>query len=238
MKAFLAKCGWFALWIWFVVGLLFVAVQVMLITNTLGDPPKPIALEVALGIASFAWLAMAFPPLAKRVFGASFILKHSLRRWLFGSLFVIPLAAMVLSILVVNAFASFEAGTPEGKARAAREEAETVVQARADANRAQLEANMAMARDQQAEAEATRTAHVRGIEKCLGFSGSNRSLVKQVKEQLQDRSSFEHRSTTILSDGVVMEYAARNGFNALRVGTVTATIDPQTCEASGIAFSQ
>ena len=61
------------------------------------------------------------------------------------------------------------------------------------------------------------------------INGYNLPLVKYVKKNLHDPDSFEHVETKFkLMDSyavVVMEYRAKNGFNAMRLNQVTAKIN-------------
>ena len=67
-------------------------------------------------------------------------------------------------------------------------------------------------------------------EKCLSsYDGSNRELVRIVKENMNDPDSFEHAETLykLFKDYavVVMKYRGKNDFGALVLGSVTAKVN-------------
>lgn len=91
----------------------------------------------------------------------------------------------------------------------------------------------------EAEAEAARTAEERrkGFHCLSKWDGSHTGVVTYLKERLHDRDSFEHVETRITpeADGqhrLMMTYRAKNGFGALRLSGLVATVDHETCRAT------
>lgn len=78
---------------------------------------------------------------------------------------------------------------------------------------------------------------------CLNsWDGSHREVVRAVKNQLRDPSSFEHVQTRItpMSESgehrLTMTYRAKNGFGALTGGLVVATVRNATCSAQVLSI--
>lgn len=71
------------------------------------------------------------------------------------------------------------------------------------------------------------------------WDGSNRKLVKAVKNAMNDASSFEHINTSyIIKEGFVyarMDYRGKNGFGAFMKESVLAQIDPESGEVVSLA---
>lgn len=74
---------------------------------------------------------------------------------------------------------------------------------------------------------------------CLSSWDGSHSDVKKITEMsMRDPDSFEHIETRItpVSEGgshrLTMKYRARNGFGGMTVGSATASIDNETCEAT------
>jgi len=89
------------------------------------------------------------------------------------------------------------------------------------------------AKDAAASAEDKR----KGFHCLSSWDGSQRNVIRLVKEQLRDPNSFEHVETRItpVKDGqhtVLMKYRARNGFGGMNVETAIATISNSSCDAT------
>lgn len=76
------------------------------------------------------------------------------------------------------------------------------------------------------------------LESCRGFlSDAVPDLVDQVKQSLHNPDSFEHVETTFLpvvGRNTSMEFRAENGFGAIRKGSISATLDPETCKVTSL----
>jgi hypothetical protein len=65
-------------------------------------------------------------------------------------------------------------------------------------------------------------------------------MVRAIRDQLREPSSFEHIATRITrrnpqgEHGVVMDYRARNGFGGMNVETAIGAVDSETCEVTRV----
>jgi len=73
---------------------------------------------------------------------------------------------------------------------------------------------------------------------CLSaWDGSHSALIRDLRAQLRDPDSFEHIETRIApvnaegAHALVMQYRAANRLGGINLGTLTASVDPDTCAA-------
>lgn len=87
-------------------------------------------------------------------------------------------------------------------------------------------------------------AKLNGFHCLSGWDGSNASLVRQVKAQLREPSSFEHDETRITPRDVkgdhmvTMRYRARNGFGGVNVSSALAVVNGSSCEATVVSSGE
>lgn len=105
-------------------------------------------------------------------------------------------------------------------------------------------ADMGRVREIQEQRRATPTPTPGWEERCFSaWDGSVRSVVEQVKVQLVAPDTFEHQETcytNLRDDGtfrVRMVFTAKNAFGVPLRLTATGTVDPQTCQASGVVIA-
>ena len=106
---------------------------------------------------------------------------------------------------------------------------------------AAFNADMGRVREIREERRARPTATPSFEERCFSaWDGSVRDVVEDVKAQLVAPDTFEHQETryTNLRDdgtfGVRMVFTAKNALGVPLRRTVTGSVDPATCQASGV----
>jgi hypothetical protein len=87
------------------------------------------------------------------------------------------------------------------------------------------------------EAEEEKEKHRKGFHCLSGWNGAHSAVEKYVEERMRDPDSFEHVETRISpvndkgTHQLSMKYRAANGFGGLTVGSATATVDNESCQA-------
>lgn len=156
--------------------------------------------------------------------------------------YAILIASFVFVVTVFGQVSAAYEMTPAGakqKAEREREYHELEVAA-AKAEAAKAKANAAVAEAQRLadveKAEADTLAKVKG---CLSWGGNFAPLEEDVKGRLHNPHAFEHVKTSVIGptpdgDNLEMTFRAENGFGALRIGSVRAKINPDTCEIAEV----
>ena len=200
-------------WIVCIVAALLAAVLVVDVPR-LTAPGAPAPLLYTSGAAALIAAAVNFPPIFYR-------LPH-LGRWL---CFVAVLAAAALISTAHAQVTSAWARTPQGMAEA------------------EAERQQAAGKQAEADAESARQRVAQGnhaLEACFStFKHDIPSLSKQVKEGLENPSSFEHVRTEAIGDStapfnVVLTFRGQNAFGATRIETVSAKINPADCSVEAV----
>lgn len=79
---------------------------------------------------------------------------------------------------------------------------------------------------------------VKGFHCLSSWDGSHSAVKKYVEERMRDPDSFEHVETRISpvndkgTHRLAMKYRATNGFGGLTVGSATAIVDNESCQAT------
>lgn len=180
-------------------------------------PGAPAGLLYASAAAALIAATLNFPPLFYR-------LPH-LARW---SCFATVLGAAALISTAHGQVAAAWARTPQGLAEIEAERQQAAKQ------QAQADADADAARQRVAQGN-------QALEACFSmFRHDIPSLTRQVKEGLNNPSSFEHVKTETIGDStapynVVLTFRGENPFSAIVTETVSAKINPADCSVEAIA---
>jgi hypothetical protein len=88
------------------------------------------------------------------------------------------------------------------------------------------------------KAQEEKENHRKGFHCLSSWDGSHSAVKKYVEERMRDPDSFEHVETLISpvndkgTHQLSMKYRAANGFGGLTVGSATATVDNESCQAT------
>lgn len=142
------------------------------------------------------------------------------------------LPVFLFSMLVVGqAFEAFHQ-TPAGKIQKAKRDAADALAAKDAAERAKEQRKLAQAEKSRADLE----AYADKVEGCFSTFGHRLTdLEDHVKSTLHNPDAFEHVKTIAVfpdaeGNNVIMQFRAENGFGALRLATVGAKLEADSCK--------
>ena len=230
-KGFLRRLA--EVWQWLVV-LFFALIVVALLSDQskLAAPSAPVVLFwTTIGAGALVILAHA-PPLFMR-------LSANGKRGAYTAAFFY----FLLHIITFSQVAAAWEKTPKGAAEAKQiEVANKVAEAEvAHLGKIEAEAEARRQRDGAAlrEAEALQKQVEEIADKLEGcfttFGHRLPALEKSIKDSVHNPDAFEHVETLAIApdterNNVAMKFRAENGFGAIRLGVVKASVDPDTCD--------
>lgn len=130
--------------------------------------------------------------------------------------------------------------TPAGKIQKAKQDAADALAAQDAAERAETQRILAEGEKTRADLE----AYEKKIESCFSTFGHRLSALEEhVKSSLHNPGAFEHVETIAIvpdeeGNNVAMQFRAENGFGALRLATVKAKVDADTCDVVEVGSSE
>lgn len=160
-----------------------------------------------------------------------------------GVPYVASLGSILLMGATVSAVDAAWEKTPQGAAQAAERKAVEAEAARAAKTEAEAEARRQRdgAALREAEALKEQVEEIADkLESCFSTFGHRLpALEKSVKDGLHNPDAFEHVETLAIvpdagRNNVAMKFRAENGFGAIRLGVVKASVDPDSCEIVSI----
>lgn len=219
-KGFLTRGA--EIWQWLVVLFLaFVVLALLSDHSKLAAPGAPAVLFwITIGIGSLIVFAHA-PPLFMR-------LPPKGR----GGAYLSVLAYIFLLGFTRSQVGAAWEKTPQGAAEAKQYEAKRDAEIAEGVRRRAHEAELQEAQELQEEVAAI----AERLESCFTTFGHRLpALEKSVKDGLHNPEAFEHVETLAIvpdadRNNVAMKFRAENGFGAIRLGLVKASVDPDTCE--------
>jgi len=142
--------------------------------------------------------------------------------------------------------------TPEGRAAAAKRDAEALAKfdkeneerrAEEAAEKRKADAESRKQAEAQAQELAAEDAKKASGEHCFSsWDGSVYALKEGVKQAMRNPDSFDHASTTYSRKGKLLEvrmtYRGQNGFGGMNIEQIKATMEPRTCQIVSVSESQ
>lgn len=156
------------------------------------------------------------------------------------SAYAVVLPALIFSLTVLGYAAEVYDQTPAGKIEKAKRDAADALAAKDAAERANVQRSLAQAEKSRAELE----AYADKVEGCFSTFGHRLTdLEERVKSTLHNPDAFEHVKTVAVfpdaqGNNVVMQFRAENGFGALRLATVGAKLDADSCKVVDVGQAE
>lgn len=210
----------FLQWIVFVLALLLALIGLMPLEYR-GLPGFP---EVQFWIALTCGIALALAHLP----AIFFRLDRKLKVSVYAAILPILLFLMMVYGQAVDAFHQ----TPAGKIQKAKRDAADALAAKGAAEMAKKQRKLAQAEKSRADLE----AYADKVEGCFSTFGHRLTdLEDLVKSTLHNPDAFEHVKTIAVfpdaeGNNVIMQFRAENGFGAMRLATVGAKLEADSCK--------